>query len=225
MGHIFHALRPGMRNRKDSLASTHSVDSSLSPTVSDTESDTGQYIAPSPRHVVNNPRPSRLSHSQSNDSMSTHARLPLPPPRPQPAVAPDGSPRPKPSSSVSVPPPLPLRPQLPYAVYKPRNAMGPAPPPDLSPIDAPPVLPLKDPTSPTSHRWFSNLLPFLSRDDAPQTISPMELPPTPAPSPPPIPQRGEVVCLEYRTLDDKGMRRLEGRSDHRPVIGSYAVYI
>lgn len=38
------------------------------------------------------------------------------------------------------------------------------------------------------------------------------------------PRKGDVVCLGYHTLDDKGMRRLEGRSDHRPVIGSYAVY-
>ncbi|KAJ7674178.1 hypothetical protein B0H17DRAFT_1082439 [Mycena rosella] len=39
------------------------------------------------------------------------------------------------------------------------------------------------------------------------------------------PRRGEVLCLNYNTLDDRGMRRLEGRSDHRPVIASYAVYI
>lgn len=43
---------------------------------------------------------------------------------------------------------------------------------------------------------------------------------------PPLTQRkGDVVCLSYHTLDDRGMRRLEGRSDHRPVIGSYAVYV
>ncbi|KAF9493363.1 DNase I-like protein [Pleurotus eryngii] len=38
------------------------------------------------------------------------------------------------------------------------------------------------------------------------------------------PRKGDVVCLSYDTLDDKAMRRLEGRSDHRPVIGSYAIY-
>ncbi|KAJ6544832.1 inositol polyphosphate phosphatase [Mycena vulgaris] len=43
--------------------------------------------------------------------------------------------------------------------------------------------------------------------------------------PPRPPRRGEVLCLNYNTLDDRGMRRLEGRSDHRPVIASYAVYI
>ncbi|KAG6877511.1 hypothetical protein C0993_006460 [Termitomyces sp. T159_Od127] len=39
------------------------------------------------------------------------------------------------------------------------------------------------------------------------------------------PRKGDVVCLSYDTLDDRGMRRLQGRSDHRPVIGSYVVYV
>ncbi|KAJ7773047.1 inositol polyphosphate phosphatase [Mycena metata] len=43
--------------------------------------------------------------------------------------------------------------------------------------------------------------------------------------PPRIPRRGEVQCLNYNTLDDRGMRRLEGRSDHRPVIAAYVVYV
>ncbi|KAF4596457.1 hypothetical protein EYR38_007844 [Pleurotus pulmonarius] len=38
------------------------------------------------------------------------------------------------------------------------------------------------------------------------------------------PRKGDVICLSYDTLNDKAMRRLEGRSDHRPVIGSYAIY-
>lgn len=41
----------------------------------------------------------------------------------------------------------------------------------------------------------------------------------------PRPRKGDIVCLSYRTLDDRGMRRLEGRSDHRPVIGVYAIYV
>ncbi|KAI0249898.1 hypothetical protein BJV78DRAFT_1362618 [Lactifluus subvellereus] len=41
----------------------------------------------------------------------------------------------------------------------------------------------------------------------------------------PRPRKGDVVCLSYKTLDDRGMRRLEGRSDHRPVIGVYAIYV
>ena len=32
------------------------------------------------------------------------------------------------------------------------------------------------------------------------------------------PRRGEVECLLYKSLDDREMRLLEGRSDHRPVI-------
>ena len=56
-------------------------------------------------------------------------------------------------------------------------------------------------------------------------------------------RKGDVVCINYRTLDDRQMRRLDGkrltfsslnldqckhflgRSDHRPVIGSYAIYL
>ncbi|PWN20424.1 hypothetical protein BCV69DRAFT_283306 [Microstroma glucosiphilum] len=32
------------------------------------------------------------------------------------------------------------------------------------------------------------------------------------------PRKGEVQCLLYKSLDDREMRALEGRSDHRPVI-------
>ncbi|TDL25516.1 DNase I-like protein [Rickenella mellea] len=39
------------------------------------------------------------------------------------------------------------------------------------------------------------------------------------------PRRGDVIPLSYDTLDDQAMHRLEGRSDHRPVIGSYAIYV
>lgn len=45
---------------------------------------------------------------------------------------------------------------------------------------------------------------------------------SPLPVPPPL--KGDVRCLSYNTLDDRGMRRLEGRSDHRPVIGTYIAY-
>lgn len=38
-------------------------------------------------------------------------------------------------------------------------------------------------------------------------------------------QKGEVRCLHYGTIDDAGMRLLEGRSDHRPAIFAGAVYI
>ncbi|EJT46292.1 hypothetical protein A1Q1_05121 [Trichosporon asahii var. asahii CBS 2479] len=36
---------------------------------------------------------------------------------------------------------------------------------------------------------------------------------------------GEVQVLHYDTLDDAGMRQLEGRSDHRPAIFAAAVYV
>jgi hypothetical protein len=39
------------------------------------------------------------------------------------------------------------------------------------------------------------------------------------------PRKGDVICLGYDSLDDKAMRRLEGRSDHRPVIGSFAIFL
>ncbi|KAL5526765.1 hypothetical protein ACEPAF_8490 [Sanghuangporus sanghuang] len=47
----------------------------------------------------------------------------------------------------------------------------------------------------------------------------------PPPAKPHKPHRGETVPLSYKSLDDQAMRQLEGRSDHRPVIGSYIVYI
>jgi hypothetical protein len=46
-----------------------------------------------------------------------------------------------------------------------------------------------------------------------------------APAESPRHRKGDVVCFSYRTLDDRGMRRLEGRSDHRPVIGAYGIYV
>ncbi|TBU43249.1 hypothetical protein BD309DRAFT_961154 [Dichomitus squalens] len=80
------------------------------------------------------------------------------------------------------------------------------------------------PSNPTPmFRW---LLPFLYRDGAHQGAPPPSPPATEVfPPAPPLPRRGDVVCLKYDSLDDRGMRRLEGRSDHRPVIGSYALYI
>jgi len=90
------------------------------------------------------------------------------------------------------------------------------------PLECPPPLPSKDPlpTPPYSTRW--RFFPF--RRDTSQSIATQEsavstlnLAPHPA--------KGDVICLDYSSLDDRGMRLLEGRSDHRPVIGSYAVYL
>lgn len=80
--------------------------------------------------------------------------------------------------------------------------------------EAPPPVPPKDTTAlPILRRRF---FPFINRDASRTSIEPIEGP---------FPRKGDVLCLDYNTLDDRGMRRLEGRSDHRPVIGSYAVYL
>jgi hypothetical protein len=39
------------------------------------------------------------------------------------------------------------------------------------------------------------------------------------------PKKGDIIPLHYGTLDDQGMLKLNGRSDHRPVVGSYAIYV
>ena len=77
----------------------------------------------------------------------------------------------------------------------------------------------KEPTLAMPSRW--RFLPFFNRDVPDSPLEHRE--PTPDHVSPP--KKGDVICLSYNTLDDRGMRRLEGRSDHRPVIGSYAVYI
>ncbi|KAH0833128.1 Endonuclease/exonuclease/phosphatase [Lanmaoa asiatica] len=91
-----------------------------------------------------------------------------------------------------------------------------------SPSECPPPVPPKDalPIPPSSNRW--RFFPF--RRDTFQSIATQEsavstLNFTPHPA------KGDVICLSYSSLDDREMRLLEGRSDHRPVIGSYAVYL
>ena len=66
------------------------------------------------------------------------------------------------------------------------------------------------------------ILPSLFLSSSPRA-STSELVPQ-LPKAPQKPRKGEMVCLSYKTLDDRGMHRLEGRSDHRPVIGTFAVY-
>lgn len=84
---------------------------------------------------------------------------------------------------------------------------------DSNHTDIPPPVPPKDTIS-NPPRW--RFFPFINRDPSRSSIEPVE---------PTHPRKGDVVCLTYNTLDDRGMRRLEGRSDHRPVIGSYAIYL
>jgi len=73
-----------------------------------------------------------------------------------------------------------------------------------------------------SSRW--RFLDFFSPGHASHP-SEAEQPATPVTTPVAVRRKGEVVCLEYDTLDDRGMRRLEGRSDHRPVMGTFIAYM
>jgi hypothetical protein len=99
--------------------------------------------------------------------------------------------------------------------------------------------PSQIPARPHRRATASAIVPTTASTTTPNTTIPLSsrwrfLPTlfslTPAHAEPPAeellaaPRKGDVVCLRYHTLDDRGMRRLEGRSDHRPVIGSYAVY-
>lgn len=79
----------------------------------------------------------------------------------------------------------------------------------------------------SAKRWFSNLPTLLlsHRHSSPQVELQDEEPPEPEKESLPIRKKGEVDCLQYTTLDDAAMRKLEGRSDHRPIIWSGAVYI
>ncbi|KAF5392162.1 hypothetical protein D9757_001397 [Collybiopsis confluens] len=94
--------------------------------------------------------------------------------------------------------------------------------PKRASTSAPPIpsdSPFREPaTAPSKWRFF----PFLSHN----STSSSDLIPTSASiSSVKPPRKGDIICLSYDTLDDRGMRQLEGRSDHRPVIGSYAVYL
>ena len=83
-------------------------------------------------------------------------------------------------------------------------------------------------------RW--RLLSFLLRDGeatrdvddagaATVVATPLASSPDATTAEAPRPRKGDVVCLSYRTLDDRGMRRFEGRSDDRPVMGVYVIYV
>ncbi|KAJ3867038.1 inositol polyphosphate phosphatase [Lentinula novae-zelandiae] len=100
----------------------------------------------------------------------------------------------------------------------PRRASTSAPPvpPDSSPYNAP----REHVSTPSKWRFF----PFLYHNSTSSSSTDIiSTPPTDISIN--VPRRGDLVCLSYDTLNDRSMRRLEGRSDHRPVIGSYAVYL
>lgn len=237
MGQIFNALKPSsMRSRRDSTWSINHPDFSqqVVPTV-----DNGRDVLAQPfsieKRVAISPRaPSplqpklqphrRLSQARSMDSFqrpSGEGRIPLTRVLShEPSFAtPVASPSPRISlrnantiaAAIHIPPVGETSPTLVSPSLTPSN------PPDL--VES-------APTPPTSAPVFRWLLPFLYKD-IPHQDAPASSPPPTAgpPPPPPLPKRGDVACLLYDTLDDKGMRRLEGRSDHRPVIGSYALYI
>ncbi|TFY62188.1 hypothetical protein EVJ58_g4021 [Rhodofomes roseus] len=216
VSNIFQVLRP-VRNRRDSASSMLSavlgpLNSSATRLPSSPLSSPG---LPREQRKASRPQPHRaprMSRPKSVDTLPTLTALrastsPLPPlPR---RLSFEGA---TPTSSVpltqsqTMPPPMQDRwaPDVLASEHSPALTTAPA------------VV-----TSPAS-RWFGFLPAFLHREGSMPTMSRPDSPITPEQPPP---QRGTVVCLGYRSLDDAAMRRLEGRSDHRPVIGSYAIYI
>ncbi len=96
--------------------------------------------------------------------------------------------------------------------FGPRNRRISDPPTSLwNQVDSPASAPAK--------RWYWNILP--RRDGAgiatlvPDVESPLQE----------SYRKGDIICLDYGTLDDAAMRRLEGRSDHRPIFGTYSICI
>ena len=160
------------------------------------------------------------------------ASLPVVPGNPSPLSV-DRSAHPKPSTSQSQPIPtastmatrltprsITLPPLPPLRPLSPPN-LPLSPPTPVSP--PPPTLPPRPQTPPHATRWeriFSWALP--SNDASPAAHQPDLLEP-----PLPVPQhrKGDVLCVGYTSLDDRSMRRLEGRSDHRPVIAEYALFV
>lgn len=238
-----------IRSRRDSHASSSSTEVTPNPkdptlsfsTETEGSSDHGHHFLSPPRsHGYNSHRypHRRFSFSRSTDSLPlpthqhpavarSHTQVVIPvEPRPQPRKSsmPYGptirsaSPPATTTKSFTVP--------APHSAHVHRNPGDSNFSPSLS---TEPVIPnLQQPHSPP--RWLNfNFLPFISKDNSTTSPNPSQLPevaePEVIPPPPPPPRKGDVVCLSYDTLDDKAMRRLEGRSDHRPVIGSYAVYI
>jgi hypothetical protein len=121
---------------------------------------------------------------------------------------------------------LPRSRTLPVAIEA-TQTPAPAPVPlPLSPVtdSMPPPLLLKDIRHVPS-KWRLSFLPFFNRSQSTLPQDKLPAPDSPIMQVKPKPRRGDVVCLSYDTLDDRGMRRLQGRSDHRPVIGNFALYL
>lgn len=209
------------RPRRDSQLSVHSL---TSPEVSDTEGEPVSPRAYHPPSPLSRQPPRRLLNSKSTDALPRFEKPHLDRVHShQPPV--ESTPNRSRKASL----PIPSMDSFDTSSTTPDTSFAQLTLPDLSSttiFDSPPPVPPKDSQqSHTSIFWRNLLPPFRSRD-APRLLSAgLETPPLQEPSPAPPPRRGDVVCLGYHTLDDKGMKRLMGRSDHRPVIGSYALYI
>ncbi|KZV62675.1 DNase I-like protein [Peniophora sp. CONT] len=223
---IAHALRSisgaGARARRASLASSVNVPGTPSSVLADDGTSSGRIRVESP--------------------LSSPSSLPGSPPR-SPPPSRSGSPRRRRRRPMSIDAPRPStssnasgrRSGLPRSqsttgldakaqAQSPPALLAPSPRPATTgggsgvPVPRTMTLPSPQPSRaspPPPHSRAWRFLPFSSHAG-----------PAMQPSTPPVRRRrGDVVCLTYRTLDDRGMRRLEGRSDHRPVIGSYAVYL
>ncbi|KAF8962697.1 Endonuclease/exonuclease/phosphatase [Flammula alnicola] len=115
--------------------------------------------------------------------------------------------RPRRANTAFSPPPTA---PLPSEWHSPRRSTG---------YDNPESTMSEDRPQSASQSIWRFLPAFLSPTHNQGTVHDVPQLPTPAPT------KGDVMCLSYNTLDDRGMRRLEGRSDHRPVIGTYVVYV
>lgn len=216
VGQFFaNAFRPlSSRARRDSVASTattstyatatsHEESPSSTPDVLDHNASFSRFVQPPER-------PDRLLHSRSIEN------FPIKSPT-RTGVRDTDLGRRRSNSVTSSSKPSPLNLEQPA-----RRATASAGVPSAPMIS--PTVASKDPTPTSSFRW--RFLPsFLSHSSSVTQSSTSIEPPTSSELSPNLPRKGDVVCLAYNTLDDRGMRRLEGRSDHRPVIGSYAIYL
>lgn len=207
MGQFFaNAFRPlSARVRRDSLASIATADSHdesapSSPDIQEASVPFSRFVQPQEPHGT-------LSHSRSIEQFAVS-------PLKTPARNTDlGLRR---SNSVTLAPLVPT----PLVLERPtRKVSASAGLPSVAPGASPNGINIPSaPAASSRWRFLSSFLPHNSS----QSNTSIELPAT---GDHVTPSKGDVVCLSYNTLDDRGMRRLEGRSDHRPVIGSYVIYL
>lgn len=149
-----------------------------------------EQIAPFSRFVE--PPGRVLSHSRSNEVFNVNPK----PPAAARTLSTEGLHRSKSSSSPSPPSPMPLS----------RSRRATVSPDSLGPL----TTALQNHsriTTPSRWRFFPSFLSHgstQSNSSHDASLSIDTLPPRP-------PRRGEVLCLNYNTLDDRAMRRLEGK--------------